>query len=57
MELIICLEGFLLIFFPKFSLLINHNFNVRNDHNNTINVLPQLVVPSILFKFSRTKAK
>jgi hypothetical protein len=26
-----------------------------NDNNNKINVLPQLAVPSILFKISRTK--
>ncbi len=39
------------------SLLRNHNLSLRNDHNSKINVLPQLVVPSILSKFSRTKAK
>ncbi len=31
--------------------------NLCNDHNNTINVLPQLAVPYVLFKFSEAKAK
>jgi hypothetical protein len=35
----------------------NHNSNLCSDHNNKINVLPQYVVPTILLKFSGTKAK
>jgi hypothetical protein len=41
--------------FP-FSLLISHNSNLHHYHDKKINVFPQLLVPSVLFKFSRTKA-
>ncbi len=53
------MRAFLLPFFYNFqidSLLRNYNSIICNDHNNKINVLPQLAVPSILFHFSRTKA-
>jgi len=33
----------------------NHLSNLDNDHNNKINVLPKLVAPSILLKYSGTK--
>jgi len=39
---------------PSIGLLCS---NLCNDHNNKINVLPQLASTSILFKFSRTKGK
>jgi hypothetical protein len=52
------LRTFCCHFFKFFhcSMLRNHKSNLCNDHNNKINVLPWLVLPSIVFKISRTKA-
>jgi hypothetical protein len=36
-------------------MLKNINSNLCNDHDNKINVLPQLEAPFVLFKFSKTK--
>jgi hypothetical protein len=41
-------------FFNYFLVEIEYT-NLCNDHNNKVNVLPQLVVPSIVLKFSGTK--
>ncbi len=35
---------------------VNHKSNLCNDHNNKNNILPWFAEPTILFKFSRTKA-
>jgi hypothetical protein len=50
-------ELFVAIFLNFFlvSLLRNHTSKF-NDHNNKNNILPQLVVPTILFQFSQTIA-
>jgi hypothetical protein len=35
---------------------VNHMSNLCKDHNNKSNILPWFAEPTVLFKFSRTKA-
>ncbi len=44
-------------FFPCFHVEKSCNYHLCNVHNNKINVLEWLTEPSIMFKFSKTKAK